>query len=676
MPRIDFLFPTFANGLADALANDTAPIETLQVCDNVDFAEAPIGGVTIRPPTTLRGQVAIRDQDTAPHITGVGALNDFRANWLFRLSGYETDNWPYLLIGADGAYKINRDLNLVGDFTPFDQSTNSKYAVLNENKIYFIGKTIPTMLEKNGENLIVRDMGFQASGMSLATNGDGSIDLGKHYYQIILTDENGRRSVPLADPPSIFLDTSNQDQVQVSNIPVCAGRYKYLYRSLANAEEGETTNPLVFYLLDVLDKDTETYDDTDSDATISVNDVMTDDGALPPQDLAFATIHNGIMWGFTENSSILRYTPQFDYENWRELNAIPIGDPDYLVSINPVGDRLLLFKKNNIYAFWGTSILNMDYRRLSNTYGTKYPDTIKTIDENRLIFLDSHRRVVLYNGGQFSEISKPIKVPLSTRYWGSLYRDYYILWLYDDRGIWRDRHGDDLPIILAPGPGDDEPPPPPPPGWDDAPPPIWYEGLEPGDPTLPEDDPAPPPEGGWVSPSEPKTVIAYAYHVPTGAWTRWTKIQAQIPEQPDRPIDNLVFWNGNEIEVLGRAYNEVFSKFGDFVIRSHNTNCGTALQKKSFKEIELYFEYLSSDVFNGMFGQMELVVDDGADTAAKWQQEITYNSASPVNRLRYRLPAGINGTRASIRFIGNQYMNKFAIMQARLFWEPRGTPRR
>ncbi len=207
MPRIDFLFPTFAGGLADALANDTAPIETLRVCDNVDFAEAPIGGITIRPPTILRSQVAIRDQDTAPHITGVGDPNQFRCNWLFRLSGYETDNWQYLLIGSNGAYKINRHLTGIGDFTEFEQSTNSKYAVLNENKIYFIGRIFPTVMEKEGENLTVRDMGFQASGLSLATNGNGDMTIpGKYYYQIILTNESGRRSVPLADPPSIYLN--------------------------------------------------------------------------------------------------------------------------------------------------------------------------------------------------------------------------------------------------------------------------------------------------------------------------------------------------------------------------------------------------------------------------------------------------------------------------------------
>ena len=680
MPRIDFLFPTFAGGLADELANDTAPIETLQVCDNADFSEAPVGGITIRPPTTLRSLISIPDQDDAPHITGMGDLNQFRGNWLFRLSGYETDNWPYLLIGSNGAYKINRHLTGIGDFTEFEQSTNSKYAVLNENKIYFIGRIFPTVMEKEGENLTVRDMGFQAPGMSLATNGNGDMTIpGKYYYQLILTDENGHRSVPFADPPSIYLNDSAQDKVAVTDIPICAGRYKYLYRSLANAEEGLDTNPLVFYLLDVLDGQTETYDDNNTDATLAANEVMTDDGALPPQDLEYAIIHNGIMWGFTENSSILRYTPQFDYENWRELNAIPIGDPDYLTSINPVGDRLLIFKKNKIFAFWGTSILNMDYREMSNIHGTKYPYTIKTIDENKLIFLDSHKRVILYNGGQLTEISKPIKIPLSTRYWGSLYRDYYILWMYDDKGVWRERRGDDnsMPFAAPIDPDGDDPPPDDPPPWDDAPPPIDYDIRfpgDPGDPSLPEDDEDLP--EGWVPPTEPKTIIAFAYHVPTGVWTRWTKIQAQIPEQPDRPIDNLVFWNGTGIEVFGRAYHETFSKFGDFVIRTHDVNCGTAIQKKSFKEVELYFEYLRSEDFDGMFGQLELIVDDGSDSSSLWQQTIIYDTDSPVNRLHYRLPAGINGTRASLRFIGNQYMNKFAIMQARLWWEPRGTPQR
>jgi hypothetical protein len=165
-----------------------------------------------------------------------------------------------------------------------------------------------------------------------------------------------------------------------------------------------------------------------------------------------------------------------------------------------------------------------------------------------------------------------------------------------------------------------------------------------------------------------------AYHIPSGAWSLWDDIQMVIPEKPDRSADNFVFWNGVCPEVLGKVATEDISRYPEFKIRSIDTDCGASNQEKSFKEIEIYLEYSSPKDFNGVVGQLELFVDEG--TQPVWQQTITYDTDNPQRRWKYRISNGMNGTRASIKFIGNQNMNRFSLMGGRLWWEPRATPRR
>lgn len=634
MPRPEFTFPSFAGGLMNGLANDGMPPEGLRVCDNVAFGKAPVGGVTLRP--------AVYNRNLAPP----NLLTPF---WLIRFRGYDIDNEPYLLL-ADEQYEdeqgrqiteltarfIDQNLETLGSPHVFDESQHRSidrdFAIQDENKVYFIGRGErqygwPVTLERDSGDLILRDMGYKSEGIPTITSSTsgGSVDNGEHYYQLILTDKNGHRSAPISlddivGQNNITTTGSNASTVTLGGdgqnqtpLPFCEGDHKYLYRApTGSVITGDDPDLYpTFYLVKVLDGNAIDTTDTMADSILTTHEVLDMSGHIPPQDLKNAIVHNGRMWGFTTESSVLRYTPQFDYENWPLLNAIPIGDPDYLEGIAAVGDKLLLFKKTKTYALWGDSIANFDYRDMSSTYGTKYPKTIRTIDENRAIFLDSQERVILFNGGQFAEVSKVIALPESTSYWATLFNDYYILWLYED----------------------DE-------------------------------------------------ITGYAYYIPTGAWSRWTDINMLMPEEPNRPgLEYMVYWDGTSISVLGDAFpgwdSNTFAQNGDLVIRTQNTDCGSAIQKKAFKELEIYFESLHLPFnFIGMIGQLEFITDEGSDYESDWQETINYDSSELNKRQKFRLINGLNGTRGSVRFVGTDHMNKVALLQSRLFWQPRGTPRR
>lgn len=710
MPRIDFIFPSFAKGLANGLANDTAPIDSLKICTNVDFGQAPVGGITLRPPTGGRGNTII-------------PLNEFNQKslsprWLFRFRGYENDNWPYVLVGKSGALLINANLDEISDIITFDENvrTDSRFATFDENKIFFLGYlNYPAVLEKNGSDLTVKPMGRKAT-FDLATSAGGALDANTDYfYQVITVDKNGRRSSPYEnDDPYIKVSTSSDQTVTISRMSAGgSGDKKYIYRTKGGAAIDDPTEPMVFYYVDVADDEDKSYTDSASDATIATQGLMPDLPNYPPNDLAYATVHNGVMWGFTNQSSVLRYTDQFNYESWPINNQIPIGDPDYLTAVIPVGDSLILFKKNKTYAFWGSNLGNFDYRELSNIYGTRYIDTIKGIGSSGVIFLDSQKRVIMFNGSNFAEISKAIKLPRLAYFRSTLFRDYYILWTYLPKDY--DIDGEDLPVTpptlpvvdwfphegffddgspISPDPGDkhggDEPPePPPPPGgggggaWD-----PWEDVLAPYDP--PSIGPAEPGKGppivtppeGWLPPYSTPTIVAYAYHIPTGAWSIWDGIRMVIPELPDRSVDNFVYFNGLSLEILGKAFADVNMQYPEMVIRTMDADCRVSNQEKSFKEIEIYFEYISDRSFSNaneladVIGQLELMID--GESKPRWQQSITYDTSSPSKRQRFRIPAsaGANGTRAALKFIGNQSMARFSLLSGKLWWEPRATPRR
>lgn len=705
MPRTDFLFPSFTKGLVNGMANDTAPIEGLKLCKNVDFGQAPMGGITLRPPTVERPDCTLPLDSLAP-----GKI--LRPRWLFRFRGYENDNWPYVLVGRQGAVLMNPELTEASEVITFGENvyTDSRWAAFDENKVFFLGYlNYPSVMEKNGGNLSVRPMGVRARWDMVSAGSGGNVDVGTHHYQVITVDEFGNRSsVYTADDSYIAIDTSASDIVTLSNISVGgSGDKKYIYRTKANTSIDDPDNPRTFYYVKAMDDEATTVTDSASDESIAVQGILLDFPSYPPNDLAFAEVHNGVMWGFRRNESILRYTNQFGYEQWPVNNQIPIGDPDYLTAVMSVGDHLLIFKKNKVYAFWGSNINNFDYREVSNIHGTRYIDTIKSIGGSRAIFLDSQRRVMMYNGGNFTEISKPIKIPMPAWYTATLYRDYYVLWVYLPRNV--DPEGLEtgpLPIVDyfrnigpwfeyghggeggghwgdGPGGGDggggggDYPDPGGGGSWDpfedvrrewdpDIP------GVIPGDPSKGPDSELPPP--GWRPPITSGRIAAFAYHIPTGAWSYWDDLQMMIPEKPDRSVDNFVFWNGVCPEILGKASTEEISRYPEFNIRTVDTDCGASNQEKSFKEIEIYLEYRSPKNFNGVMGQLELFIDEGTESV--WQQPIAYDTDNPQKRWKYRIPNGKNGTRVSIRFVGNQNMNRFSLMGGRLWWEPRATPRR
>lgn len=640
----------------DGLANDTVPPEGLRVCNDVDYSKPPLGGVTIRPPIANRP-----------------LTKDLAVKRLIRLDNYEYGNWPYIVISQQPhqIWVINPELDEWRG--PIDSPiwAGHPYMVpVADDKIFLWGSTGGNaVLEKNGplwSDWSIRRVGFLSEAFS-GTAGDANtaaLEDGDHIYQLILTDKSGHRSVPRDEGiiiPTETSGTADEGQVAFSALPTCVGDHKYLYRTLTDVSQDDPEDPdapLIYYLVDVLGGDDLTYTDTKPDASITGNHILQpSDYGYPDHDLVPIALFNGRLWSAHVHAANLVYTPQFDYENWPAINAIPIGDGDPILFLQALGDKMLIFKRSSIYAFWGDSLANWDYRKISSVYGVGFTPTIKAIDSQRVIFLDPQRRVIMYDGN-FTEISKLIKVPQSAYYWASLYGDYYILWLYEPIG------GQDQPAFRPP-PGEDPWDPPDGDEYDPHKPPP---SRPPDGP--PEDPDNPPEQRPWPLP--PDHVIAYAYHIPTGAWVKWNNVKALIPESPDRPgINHLVYWDSNQIKVLGMETGPI--QYGNFEITTANTDCGQPLQEKSFKEIELYMEFIGDVDFDGTIGNLQLIIDEGESTEAIFNQTISYNTGSPSKRQKYRIENGLNGTRAAIKFVGNDNMRHFTLMQARLFWQPRGT---
>jgi len=651
MPRTDFLFPSFDRGLVDALASNTAPVNGLSVCKNVDFGKPPIGGVTIRPP--------IWDGQITPRILHPNTEQSCK-----RLIRFDA-NQSYFWIGSTGLiYGIDHDVSFIYTVMDSEFSLDHSYIIIDDTgKVYFFGnKDVgPVVLEHDeyqyGPNIQwqVRQLGFKSKVFVGTAGTDGSMDAGDYHYQLILTDTHGHKSVPLEQP--ISFTVAGTGSVAFEGLPSCGGDYKFLYRSPKNANKInplDPENPLIYYLVEVLTGGQVNYKDKMADSMLVTHELLIlGDYGLPPN-LINAALFNGRMFGTVYDTSILRYSQLFDYENWPVLNSIPLGDGSFIRFILPLGDRLLIFKSSKVYGFWGSDNSNFDFRELTNQYGIGWTQTAKAIDETRAIFMDNQRRVIMYDANSgFAEISKAIKIPESIYYWASIIGDYYVLWCHD---------------IYAglPTPTDDPPPDPPP---NDEP----YPPDDPRDPHDPPHDPDNPRHDDYVD-QQPTTdrIVGYAFHVLTGAWSKWEGIHALTPQTPDRGgVDNFTYWDGLTVKMLNKKYGDLF--YDDMEIRTIDTDCGLPLQEKAFKEVELDFKYTGNEDFNGTIGTLDVIVDEEGETEAQFQTPIIFDSTNPDERQRFRIRNGINGKRIALRFQGTPNMKDFSLLNASVAWEPRGT---
>ena len=304
-------------------------------------------------------------------------------------------------------------------------------------------------------------------------------------------------------------------------------------------------------------------------------------------------------------------------------------------------------------------------------HGTSNRESIQAINENTVIFIDTHNRVWVYDGN-FTEVSLPVRI--SGNYFKSaIMGRYYLLWSDNVWGV-----QGYVPITLGDIPGGDDPPPPPPPPYtpdNDAPRPDDYNDLQwhPGEGVInyghryfniiaarPIDTPL------VVLPT------CYGFHIPSGKWTTFYDFKAAIVEQPCRGGESAILWfDGAEFMLWG---DDRYADIKPVLDIQSKFFFASEYQEKRFRDLEVEV-FNTSDVSfkNTLVGQIELYVDGNTDTP-KYQHELKFTAGRPgQQRISFRFPTPILGKSVSIRFLGNSITEWFEIRDIRLHWEPRGT---
>ncbi len=711
MPEL--VIPSLAGGLANRLSDAIKKDDQLILCENMDMDEAMLG--VVRPRKGVGKPYSpldwIRDRDG-------NEIPGYKPSYILRTkpSGELFPRYKYLLVGGNYAHGIKRDAifpessyHFITDEMPFEITQ----MVEDADKLYIFSKSeSPKVFRWGSDNDdIVRDMGYVMDMASLDITltgvdddtygehiGSGEDGIGSYIYCIVPTDKNGNLwPTDFIEKFKKIVSNSAVDLIRFSNLGAIRekavelgyelGSNLYVYRTDRN---GDREGIPVFRLVTILDWNNLDIDDSpDDDWTVSWDDhtpdaslteVMSETGNLPPQDLRRVALWNNKMFGFSENSNILRFTEDWYYELWPVFNQIPIGNSDPIRAIIPRGSNLVIFKDAQTYEFWGSSKFNYNYKLISSMHGTNRPETVQAIDENRIVFVDRDNKVWLYDGS-FTEISLPINIE-GNYFRSAIMGRYYLLWAVNVWGrqgynpnLLRSADGN-LPMPLGGGDGDgggeDEPP-------DDAPRPRDYPyRFEPGPDEDEEGDVEDPDEdeegqGGTIYQVSPVFHKCYAYHIPTRKWTEFTGYDMKVREQPSRGGENSLLWyDGHDLVMAG---DDNFNWIEEPLSVQSKFYFSTDYQEKRFRDIEVEIYNNSNIALNDyLVGRLYIFVDGDFDNTVEVIDLIYSAGRTGQQRLTHRFQNPILGKSISVKFEGNNLTKWFELRDIRLHYEPRGTP--
>lgn len=682
--------PSLSGGLADRLSDSVKQDNQLIICENLDVDKSMLGMVTSRPGVG------------SPYINLGGFKNNsgepiqnYKVSFLFgvkrdRTHGAEIAGYKYLVIGRNYLHRLNKwggDPDAVHGLISSEMPLGVRQVIEDDDHLYFFcnenpPKTLDWEISGTGYERNVRDFGlrFDMAGVSAtASDSGGSMEAGYYAYKFIPTDEHGNMfpTDNVEMPEILNITTGSMGSVTWSglmsikqNTEVKLGDNLYVYRTKVMVDSNPD-NIGAYYLHSV-----RTWSGggsfTDTYADSSLTTVMEETGGLPRDDLRGGVLWNNRLFAYAENSPILYFSKEWNYEIFPLVNQIPIGGPDPIRAIVQRGNGLVIFKDGAVYEFFGTSKYNYNYQLVSSIHGTNKVNTVQAIDNNRIIFIDRQNRVWLYDG-QFTEISLPVNIDGNT-FRTAVFGRYYLVWAKnvlgeqgytprlqgDDYGdgdwppddpYWGDVAGAETRPGLPPAPGDDEPP-------------------DNDDPDTDEDDEDP----IWSDELTEPFDRCYAYHIPSSRWCKFTGMTMKVVEQPTRGGEGLLLWfNGSDFLLGGD---------GNYADLRENLNIQSKFfmsddyQEKRFRdiEIELFYTYDRRVGDDTPVGTVHIYTDGNISESIESFLLIYTSGKSGQLRISHRFKKPILGKSISVQIVGNNIMRWFEVRDIRLHWEPRGTP--
>lgn len=389
----------------------------------------PFSAVTAKNVITSHGSIDVRDP-MMPFFTGTlmpgdGNLMDSVTNVTSPLA-FETNISSadvshrvafFYYVGKVGATTEARSVLIADNASAlaFPIPYDTVRPVFANDVLYVFAYGTPTGSRKyyidSGGNWTWDAIGQPKPQIGVAYLGAGTLPAGTYYYRAtFINSETGAESeysgpdgTPVAANSAIRVSWVHATDSQSDRIRI--------YRQVIGKDD-------TYYKIIELDEDTTDryWDDTGAVSPTKLYTERLKTGAQMPPPLTFAAWHKGYMWWVPEsNEGTIRHSLFGEPELGIATNSYSCGDNDAspIMAARSVGDVLLIFKRDSLWAISGDSEESFICSRIASGNGCIAPMSLCETDE--ALYWMGDRGVYRWYNGAPALISRAITPLLSSR---------------------------------------------------------------------------------------------------------------------------------------------------------------------------------------------------------------------------------------------------------------------
>ncbi len=314
--------------------------------------------------------------------------------------------------------KENINLVYEGDHAKYYMAQD-KVVASNEDRFYvewagFLYWSNSAGKLKRYDGTTINDIGGHTSPVTVPTvvpDGIGVLK-GDYLYTITYKHDDVFESAPCDVVPITLTD--NKALITFADTPPASATHRMIYRSGG-------FNPTLNLVAKIDIADT-TYSDNIEDFNISRREIKTEFNDPPPENLDMFVELKGTLFGALGNR--VYFSKQGMPEYWSNYNYVTL--PTDVTGLGVVGERVIAFTAENMFAIIGTSIADISLMKLPAQFGCKSKRTVQNI-KGTLVWLassDEYDLLCSYDGAGVNILNRTNLKINSIEIGASIYDDF------------------------------------------------------------------------------------------------------------------------------------------------------------------------------------------------------------------------------------------------------------
>ncbi len=324
---------------------------------------------------------------------------------------------PHLISPSEAQYCANADISNGSLISAKEPNENPSLVFEGNHAVYFKAKD--EVVASDEDRFYVEWAGFlywsNSAGKLKRYNGTTINDLGGHsapstvpavvadgigvlngdyLYTLTYLHENLFESAPCDVVP--ITATDNKTLITFADTPPATATHRILYRSGG-------FNPTL-NMVAKLEITEATYSDNTTDFSVSRREMKTEFNDPPPENLDMLVELRGTLFGAVGNK--VYFSKEGMPEYWSNYQYLTL--PTEVTGLGVVGDRIIAFTIENMYAIIGTNLVDIAIMKLPTQFGCKHKRTVQNI-KGTLIWLaasDEYDLLCAYDGGTVQIVNR------------------------------------------------------------------------------------------------------------------------------------------------------------------------------------------------------------------------------------------------------------------------------